>query len=178
VRPRGMGGGLSMLRRKPRRVRRLPTTRKCRRQLRAACAGLVLIAAGVVPLSACSEASSGYDYELASHHEPAKLEPIKGTDVKRVIFDAEAAQRVGLKTAPIRQNSQGKIMPYAALIYDAEGATYTYTAPEQLTFVRQEIDIDHFDGDSVVLSDGPPAGTEVVTVGVDEVYGTEFEVEE
>ena len=167
-----------MLRRTPRRVRGLPTTRKCRRQLRAVCAGLVLIAC-VVSLSACGgEASSGYDYETESHHEPAKLEPIKGTDVQRVIFDAVAAKRVGLKTAPIRQNGQGKVMPYAALIYDAEGKTYAYTAPEPLTYVRQEINIDHFDGDSVVLSDGPPTGTEVVTIGVDEVYGTEFEVEE
>ena len=167
-----------MLRRNLRSVRRLPTTRNCRHRLGVACWGLVLIAAGVVPLSACSEASSGYDYELASHHEPAKLEPIKGTDVQRVIFDAEAAKRVGLKTAPIRQNGQGKIMPYAAIIYDAEGGTYAYTAPKPLTYVRQEIDVDHYDGDSVVLSDGPPAGTEVVTTGVDEVYGTEFEVEE
>src|SRR5215208_4840550 len=166
-----------MLRCNPRRVIRLPTTRRCRRQLRAACAGLVLIA-GVVSLSACGEASSGYDYETASHHEPAKLEPIKGTDVQRVIFDAEAAERVGLKTAPIRQDGRKEIMPYAALIYDAEGDTYAYTAPEPLTYVRQQIDIDHYDGDSVVLSDGPPVGTEVVTVGVDEVYGTEFEVEE
>jgi hypothetical protein len=170
-------GGLKMLRLNARRVRRLPTTRKCRRQLRTACAGLVLIA-GVVSLSACSEASSGYDYETATHHEPAKLEPIKGTDVQRVIFDAEAAQRVGLKTSPIRQDGRKEIMPYAALIYDAEGDTYAYTAPRPLTYVRQQIDIDHFDGDSVELSDGPPAGTEVVTVGVDEVYGTEFEVEE
>ena len=167
-----------MLRRTPRRVRGLPTTRKCRHQVRAACAGLVLIAC-VVSLSACGgEASSGYDYETASHHEPAKLEPIKGTDVQRVIFDAEAAERVGLKTAPIRQERRKEIMPYAALIYDAEGNTYTYTAPEPLTYVRQEINIDHVAGDSVMLSDGPPTGTEVVTVGVDEVYGTEFEVEE
>jgi hypothetical protein len=150
---------------------------KCRRQLRAACTGLVLIA-GVVSLSACGEASTGYDYETASHHEPAKLEPIKGTDVQRVIFDAVAAKRVGLKTAPIRQDGRKEIMPYAALIYGAEGDTYAYTAPKPLTYVRQEISIDHFDGDSVVLSDGPPVGTEVVTVGVDEVYGTELEVEE
>jgi hypothetical protein len=32
------------------------------------------------------------------------------------------------------------------------------------------------DGDSAVLSDGPSAGTEVVTVGTALVYGTEFEV--
>jgi hypothetical protein len=148
---------------------------KCRRQLRAACAALVLIA-GVVSLSACGEASSGYDYETASHHEPAELEPIKGTDVQRVIFDAEGAERVGLKTAPIRQNGQETVIPYAAVIYGADGNTYTYTAPEPLTYVRQEISIDHVAGDSVMLSDGPPAGTEVVTVGAAEVYGTEFEV--
>ena len=148
---------------------------RCRRQLRAARAALVLIAAGI-SLSACGEASTGYDYETASHHEPAKLEPIKGTDVQRVIFDAEAAERVGLQTAPIRQNGEGKIMPYAALIYDAEGNAYAYTAPEPLTFVRKEIEIDRVDGDSVELSAGPPAGTEVVTVGAAEVYGTEFEI--
>jgi hypothetical protein len=149
---------------------------KCRRHLRAACAAVVLIAASVVALSACSEASSGYDYETATHHEPAKLQPIKGTDVQRVIFDAEGAKRVGLQTTPIRQNGQGKIMPYDAVIYSSDGNTYTYTAPEPLTFVRQSISIDHVDGDSVMLSAGPPAGTEVVTVGAAEVYGTEFEV--
>jgi hypothetical protein len=149
--------------------------RKCRRQLRAACAGLVLIT-GVVALSACGEASSGYDYETATHHVPAKLEPIKGTDVQRVVFDAEAAKRVGLKTAPIRQDGQETVLPYDAVIYGADGKTYTYTAPEPLTYVRQEIDIDHVAGDSVMLSDGPPTGTEVVTVGAAEVYGTEFEV--
>ena len=156
----------------------LGINRKCRRQLRAACAGLVLIA-GVVSLSACSEAAStGYDYETASHHVPAKLEPIKGTDVQRVIFDAEGAKRVGLKTAQIRENGQETVIPYDAVIYTPDGTEYTYTAPKPLTYVRQEIEIERVDGDSVVLSDGPPTGTEVVTVGVDEVYGTEFEVEE
>jgi hypothetical protein len=149
--------------------------RECRRQLRAACRGLILIAS-VVSLSACGEASSGYDYETASHHVPAKLEPIKGTDVQRVVFDAEAAKRVGLKTAPIRENGQGTVIPYDAVIYGADGKTYAYKAPEPLSYVRQEIEIDHVAGDSVMLSDGPPAGTEVVTVGAVEVYGTEFEV--
>jgi hypothetical protein len=149
--------------------------RKCRRQLRAACAGLVLIA-GVVSLSACGEASSGYDYETASHHDPAELEPIKGTDVNRVIVDPEGVERAGIQTAPIRKNHQGTVMPHSAVIFDAEGDTYTYTSPEPRTYVRQKIEIDHVNGDSVMLSDGPPAGTEVVTVGAVFVYGTEFEV--
>lgn len=147
-----------------------------RRRLRAACAGFVLIAVGVVSLSACGGASSGYDYETASHHVPAKLEPIKGTDVQRVIFDAEAAERTGLKTVPIRHDGQQKVIPFDAVVYTADGNSYAYTAPEPLTYVRKEIEIDHVDGNSVMLSDGPPAGTEVVTVGSAEVYGTEFEV--
>jgi hypothetical protein len=149
--------------------------RKCRRQLRAACAGLVLIA-GVVSLSACGEASSVYDYETASHHDPAELEPIKGTDVQRVIVDPEGVERAGIQTSPIRQNGQGMVMPYSAVIFDAEGHTYTYTSPEPRTYVRQKIVIDRVEGDSVMLFDGPPAGTEVVTVGAAFVYGTEFEV--
>ena len=153
----------------------LGINRKCRRQLRAACTGLILIA-GVVSLSACGEASSGYDYETATHHEPAKLEPIKGTDVQRVIFDAEAAKRAGVKTAPVRENGQEAIIPYKAVIYTPDGNEYTYTAPKPLTYVRQEIEVERVDGDSAVLSDSPPAGTEVVTVGAAEVYGTEFEV--
>jgi len=149
--------------------------RKCRRQLSAACTGLVLIAAGV-SLSACSGAPEVAYPESASHYEPAKLEPIQGTDVMRVTFTAKGAKRVGLQTAAIRADGQEKVMPYDALIYGAEGKAFTYTSPEPLTFVRQEIEIDRVDGDSVVLSDGPPAGTEVVTVGAAEVYGTEFEV--
>ncbi len=156
-------------------MKRLGINRECRRQLRAACAGLVLIA-GVVTLSACGGGSTGYDYETASHHDPAELEPIKGTDVNRVIIDAEGVERAGIQTAPIRQNGQGTVMPHSAVIYDAEGHTYTYTSPEPRTYVRQKIVIDDVVGDSVMLSDGPPAGTEVVTVGAALVYGSEFEV--
>ena len=156
---------------------RLDINRKSRQQMRAACAGLVLIAASVVSISACSETpSSSYSAETASHNEPAKLEPINGTDIQRVRFSAEGAKRVGLRTAAIRQNGERKVIPFAAVIYDTEGNAYTYTSPERLTFVRQEIEIHHVDGDRAVLSDGPPAGTKIVTVGTAEVYGTEFEV--
>jgi hypothetical protein len=154
----------------------LPSNPKRRRQLRTACAGLLLITAGV-SLSSCSEApSSGYSSETASHHEPAKLEPIKGTDFKRVIFSAKGAKRVGLQTAQVRGDGQRKVMPYAALIYDPEGNTFAYTSPEPLVYVRERVKVDYVAGDRVVLTEGPSVGTEIVTVGAAEVYGTEFEV--
>ena len=94
----------------------LGINRKCRRQLRAACAGLVLIAS-VASLSACGAGSTGYDYETASHHEPAELEALKGKDVHRVTIDAEGVKRAGIQTGPIRQNGQGTVMPHSAVIY-------------------------------------------------------------
>jgi multidrug efflux pump subunit AcrA (membrane-fusion protein) len=68
------------------------------------------------------------------------------------------------------------VVPYAALIYDPEGKTYVYTSPKPLEYLREEVKVDRIEGDRVLVSRGPPAGTEVVTVGAAEVYGTELEV--
>jgi hypothetical protein len=65
------------------------------------------------------------------------------------------------------------VIPYAAVIYDLHGETWTYTSPEPLTFVRQAITVDYIEGDMAVLSDGPAAGTQVATVGVAELYGAD-----
>ena len=154
--------------------------RKSGRQLRALCAGLVLITAGV-SLSACNQAAetSTGGYEAGKPAGPiSKVEPIKGTDVALVKFSALGAKKVGLQTAVIRRDGEQEVMPYAALLYDGEGKAFAYTSPKPLTFVRKEVTVERVDGDRVVLAEGPPAGTRVVTTGADEVYGTEFGVEE
>ena len=69
-----------------------------------------------------------------------------------------------------------KIIPYSAVLYDAKGNTWVYTNPEQLVFNRQPIRIETITGDKVILVDGPPVGTALVTVGGAELYGTEFGV--
>lgn len=69
-----------------------------------------------------------------------------------------------------------KIVPFAAVMYDAKGNAWVYTNPEPLVFVRQPIKIDTIVGDDVLLVDGPAAGTAVVTVGGAELFGTEFGV--
>ena len=45
-----------------------------------------------------------------------------------------------------------------------------------LTFVREGVVIERIKGDHAYLKEGPPAGTQVVTVGVPELYGTEVGV--
>jgi hypothetical protein len=97
-------------------------------------------------------------------------------------------ERLDVQTAMVREaqvsGSQRKVVPYAAVIYDVNGGTWVYTSPEPRMFVRaeprmfvrDEIEIDYIDGDIAVLSHGPPVGTAVVTVGVAELLGTEFEI--
>jgi ABC-type oligopeptide transport system substrate-binding subunit len=140
------------------------------RRIAAAVAALLLLS---LPLSACNEVEE----EEASGYEPSELAPVKGSGgLKRVTFTDEGAERVGLKTAPIRSSGGHEVVPYAALIYDSEGKTYVYTSRKRLSFVRAEVQVGHIDGDRVLVEDGPPAGTRVVTVGADEVYGAELDI--
>jgi ABC-type oligopeptide transport system substrate-binding subunit len=138
------------------------------RPRRLALAGLV-VATAALPVAGCTEVET----ETATGYEPSTLEPVKGNkDVQRVTFTEEGARRVDLQTASVRRN----VVPYAALIYDPEGKTYVYTSPKPLEYLRKEVKVDRIEGDRVLVSRGPPAGTEVVTVGAAEVYGTELEV--
>jgi hypothetical protein len=64
-------------------------------------------------------------------------------------------------------------VPYAAVLYDAQGETWVYTNPEKLVFVRTQVKIDRIDGDVALLLEGPPSGTSIVTVGLAELFGAE-----
>jgi hypothetical protein len=77
-----------------------------------------------------------------------------------------------------RDRRDPAVIPYAAVIYDAEGHAFTYTSPRPLTFVRAPIRVDRTEGRLAFLAKGPPAGTRVVTVGAQELLGVEYGVEE
>jgi hypothetical protein len=134
---------------------------------------MVLLILAALSLAACSQASA----VTASKIEPAQVEKIEGTELNRVTLTEKAAQRLDIQTAPVREESvdgtQRLVVPYAAVIYDLEGATWAYISSAPLTYVREPITVDYIEGDMAVLVDGPVAGTEVVTVGVAELYGAD-----
>jgi hypothetical protein len=85
-------------------------------------------------------------------------------------------QHVRVETPLAGSGTLRKVVPHSSLIYGAHGETWVYTSPEPLTYIRHPVSVDYIEDDLAVLSDGPPAGTEVVSVGVAELFGTEFEV--
>jgi len=109
--------------------------------------------------------------------EPAVSEQVKGSDVVRVTLTAEAARRLGIQTAPVRRDESSPertVIPYAAVLYDPSGETWTYTSPKPFVFERRDIVVEKVVGDSAVLAKGPPPGTAVVTVGATEIWGVEY----
>jgi hypothetical protein len=133
---------------------------------------IVFLIIAALPLTACAQKPA-----VASNPKPAVVEPIEGSEFKRVVVTEKAAQRLGIQTAPVRQEqrdgAQRLVVPYAAVIYGLHGETWAYTNPEPLVFVRDVIKVDHIDGDMAILLEGPPVDTAVVTVGGAELYGTE-----
>jgi len=130
-------------------------------------------------LPGCGSRSAG---DEPAANDLVTLEPIEGTDVMQVSLSEEAASRLDIQTAPVEtvraSSAERSTIPYAAVLYDPAGDTWTYTNPEPLVFVRAPIDVIRIEGDTALLSSGPPPGTDVVTVGAAELLGSEYEVGE
>ena len=111
------------------------------------------------------------------HVKPAKVEAIPGSTLKKVTLTAKAAQRIDVQTAEVRSDPSGKrIIPYAAVLYDKQGATWVYVTSEPLAFVRQAVTIDLIRGENATLKEGPAVGAKLLVVGVPQVYGAELGV--
>lgn len=123
-------------------------------------------------LTACREVTTAE----SGGSEPYTLESMEGTDIARVVLTARGAERVGIEIAAVASVGGRITVPASAVWIDVDGVEWLYTNPEPLTFVREAISVGRYEGDVAVLSDGPVAGTPVVTVGVAELIGSEFGV--
>lgn len=130
-------------------------------------AGLAI--AGLL-LTGCSQAPAPATREEAIHIEEL------ASGLKTLTLSAKAAERLGVATAPVAASGATLTIPYAAIIYDAEGATWAYVNSEPLVYTRAAVIVDEIEGDTAVISEGPASGTPVVTTGAAELYGAEIGV--
>jgi hypothetical protein len=138
-----------------------------------AAAAVAIVAAST--LTACSKSSNNAD-KAANH--PATVEKIAGSEGARVTLTDKAIERIGLQTAvvsdaPAGSGSAQRAIATAAVLYDPTGKTWAYATSAHGAYVRTPIVVERVVGDLALLSDGPPTGTEVVTVGAEELYGAE-----
>ncbi len=110
----------------------------------------------------------------------ARVEPVAGQDMSRVVLTRQAVAALGIQTQPAQGGpgtdapTTGVItVPYSAVLYDTTGDTSVYRLTGSRSYLRTPVTLDHVAGDVAYLSQGIDAGTTVVTVGVPELFGAE-----
>jgi hypothetical protein len=130
------------------------------------------LAVAALALGACNSGTSTSETKV----EAITIAEDEGTGLKTLTLSEKAAQRLGVETAPVAGTGSQMSIPYAAVVYDAEGKTWTYVNAQPLVYQRAEITVDEIDGDVAHLSAGPESGMLVVTTGAAELYGAEIGV--
>ena len=145
------------------------TSQKSLRRLPVAAA---FCAALLFSLPACAQHSA--EAEKATE-APATVEKNATTGIARITLSQRAIERLELRTEPVAQGpGAGLSIPYAALLYQADGKTWVYTNPEPRVYQREPLTVIKVEAGVITASAGPAVGTQVVTVGGPELFGAEF----
>ena len=137
--------------------------------LRRAVLGCV-VAIAVATSAGCAEIES----VTAEPYEPAALESTGPDKPARIILTDEAVDRVALQTTEVKPLGKELTVDHAALVFDKAGKPWVFTVVGPRTYVRASVGIKEVQDNVVFLSAGPPAGTQVVTVGAIELWGAEL----
>lgn len=130
---------------------------------------LILLMASV----ACGEQLSD---KYVIENQPYELEEIAGSELKKVTLEPKAVTRLGIEVALVETAEEGLVVPSSALWMDVEGRFWVYVNTEPNAYLRHQVDLVDDDGSRALLASGPAAGTEVVVLGVPELFGTEVGV--
>jgi RND family efflux transporter MFP subunit len=75
---------------------------------------------------------------------------------------------------PLAGASDGVIVPKEAILWDGMGSAWVYVRAGPEEFRRKRVEVGQHVGHDIVVERGLAAGEEVVTVGVQAIYGQEF----
>lgn len=140
-------------------------------------AAVAVTALAALGLAACGGSGSSGAASVGEG-TAAKVEKVHGR--QRVVLSAIAARRIGLRTSTVRPGSAGSsaAVPYSAVLYTAKGRTFTYVEVAPHAYTRAPVQIQRISTREAFLSSGPRPGAAVVTVGAQELHGTETGIQE
>lgn len=75
---------------------------------------------------------------------------------------------------PLKQSSEVTIVPWSAVVHDVHGGAWVYVSASPGTYIRQRVEVREVIDSNAILVRGPQPGTNVVSAGVAELFGTEF----
>ncbi|NOT02056.1 MAG: efflux RND transporter periplasmic adaptor subunit [Phycisphaerales bacterium] len=109
---------------------------------------------------------------------PPAANPIANTiDVFFSLSNPDGSWRPGERVAVKLHSGEAvtrPTAPWSAVVFDIHGGAWVYVQTETFTFARRRVEIEQVDGDTAFIRRGVKLGDRVVSVGVAELYGTEF----
>lgn len=75
---------------------------------------------------------------------------------------------------PLRTGERGLVVPWSAILFDAQGGAWVYQQTAPHVFVRRRVELGWVSGGDAVIGRGVAAGASVVSQGAAELFGTEF----
>ena len=135
-------------------------------------AGLVIGAAAI--LAGCATATPAED-------TPALIKPVAGSQIPQLQLTGARGPAAGHRN-PARSADEAagqpahEVIPYAAVVYDTDGSTWTYVNTAARTYEREPITVDRDRRRGRAAVRRAAAGTPVVTVGAAELLGTEYNI--
>jgi hypothetical protein len=85
-----------------------------------------------------------------------------------------AGERAAVKIPTTDSKQDALVIPFNAVLHDIHGGQWVYAKTGEHSYTRKRIQVARLAGADAVLSSGPPAGTQIVTDGSAELFGTEF----
>lgn len=85
-----------------------------------------------------------------------------------------AGERAAVEIPTTDSKQEALVIPFNAVLHDIHGGQWVYAKTGEHSYTRKRIQVARLAGADAVLSSGPPAGTQIVTDGSAELFGTEF----
>jgi multidrug efflux system membrane fusion protein len=83
-------------------------------------------------------------------------------------------QRVAVEIPTSAGSRELPVIPHSALLRDIHGGEWVYVQTAGNSYKRHRVQVARIAGAEAVLENGPAAGTQIVTQGAAELFGTEF----
>ena len=109
---------------------------------------------------------------------PPSADPLAATvDLHFELPNADGHFRPGQKlavTVTLKSEDESLVAPWSSVLHDIHGGAWIYEQTAPRTYVRRRVVVRYINGSDAILATGPAAGTNIVTDGAAELFGTEF----
>lgn len=139
--------------------------------------GLSLAALTATLLPAACAGAGAEDEEKVELFQTKLVELKDYPGHNSVTFSKIGVERAGVRTTRVTAGDGYRELPYAALLYNADGSTFVYTATGPRTYTYTPIKVLEVVDDTIRFTGGPGPGDPVVTSGVPQVHGADVQLE-